>query len=66
MALADELTDDELTQHGFTKTSDRQAKHNHFSAFRNRCEGCGLWLKQLESREGKMLCRKCDKAIRPV
>jgi hypothetical protein len=58
MVLPDGLTDDELTQNGFTKISDRQAKHNYYPGFRNGCEECSLWFKMLERRDGKMLCRK--------
>jgi hypothetical protein len=62
MAVPDGLTDDKLAQNGFTKISDREAKHG--PSHRWRCDNCGDWFKQLESRQGKMLCRKCRKKER--
>jgi hypothetical protein len=57
MTLLDGLTGDELAQYGFSEISDREANHQRFQSYRQKCEKCGLWFKQLESREGKMLCR---------
>ncbi len=65
MVLPDGLTNDELAKHGFTKVSDRKAKHSQHQSYRSRCENCELWFKQLESVQGKMLCRDCRKNERP-
>ena len=64
MALPDGLRDDELAQHGFKTVSGTKAKHRQHNSYLNKCEGCSLWFKQLESREGKMLCRGCRRAAR--
>jgi len=61
MTLPDGLTDAQLAEHGFTKVSESKAEHERYSSSRHRCEQCRLWFKQVASRQGKMLCRRCGK-----
>lgn len=60
MALPDRLTTKQLGKHGFKLISENQAKHERYNSYRNRCDGCGEWVKHLQGgKSGKMYCHRC-------
>ena len=56
--IEDRIEEEELEQYGFVKIKDNLAKHRRYNSYRHKCEGCGIWAKDVQGAQ-HMLCRKC-------
>jgi len=55
MGLPDRLTDAGLQQEGFVLVSPGRAKHERSNSYRNKCDRCGLWAKEIRNAS----CKSC-------
>ncbi len=59
MSIPDLLTDQQRIDLGFRREDEDRAKHVRYSSWRYRCSECGLWVRRIDTSQGRQICLKC-------
>lgn len=59
MPMPDLMTQEELHAEGFVLQTEDTARHVQYPAWRYRCHGCGLWVREIDDRDGPQTCLRC-------